>query len=341
MAWVRTSAAVSFSAGDDVGVVGVASPGEQRVDTTAVDEAVDEEEPDIDGAALGGVTGLGVPELEILGDVVSGKPHRSGASGDGDGTVTVDVFDRPVVPVLHHDPAVGAQGALVAAGHDFVADEQSLSAEVEGGPVGVELMSVDASLLRKFVEAVDGVVGVGHQRHRLPPLSGVAPRVDDGDLHLVGGAVVESTVMPIFVDHADVARAETAGGGAFPLVGEAVDVVEFDGATGVDEVGEHAAASDGGELAGIPHHHHPPRHVFGETYQGGELRGGDGAGFVHDHRRPSGQVIPSGCGGRSGRACSYRSLSNVSAAMVVSVPSTSAAAAVGATPNTVWPRSWR
>ncbi len=55
-------------------------------------------------------------ELEILGDVVGGKTHRSGASGDGDGTLTVDVFDRPVVPDLHHHPAVGAQGCAGCGG---------------------------------------------------------------------------------------------------------------------------------------------------------------------------------------------------------------------------------
>ena len=70
-----------------------------------------------------------------------------------------------------------------------------------------------------------------------------------------------------------------------------MDVVEFDGAVGVDEVAEHAAPADGGELAGIPHHHHPPCLVVGEAGEGGEFRGGDGAGFVHDHRRTRRQVI--------------------------------------------------
>ena len=78
----------------------------------------------------------------------------------------------------------------------------------------------------------------------------------------------------------------------FPLVGEAVNVVEFDGAVGVDEVSEHATATHSGELAGIPHHHHPPRPVIGEKSEGGEFRGGDGADLVHDHRRPRRQVIP-------------------------------------------------
>ncbi len=113
-----------------------------------------------------------------------------------------------------------------------------------------------------------------------------------GCLHVVWGAVVEPPVTLVLGDHREVAGAESSGGVAFPVVGEAVDVVEFDGAVGVDEVSEHAAPTHSGELAGIPHHHHPPRPVVGETGEGGEFRGGDGAGLVHDHRRPRRQVIP-------------------------------------------------
>ena len=159
------------------------------------------------------------------------------------------------------------------------------------GPVRVEFTGGDASLLRVLVETVDGVVGVGHQRHRLAPPPCLTPRLHDGCLHGVGGAVVEATVTLILAEHADVALAETPGGVGFPLVGEAVDVVEFDGTVGVDEVGEHAAPTNGGELAGITHHHHPPRLVVGETGKGGEFRGGHGAGFIDDHRRPPRQVV--------------------------------------------------
>ena len=60
---------------DDVGVVGVSSSGHGGVDTAAVGRCVDEEEGDIDGAALGGVTGLGVAEFEILGDIFGREPE--------------------------------------------------------------------------------------------------------------------------------------------------------------------------------------------------------------------------------------------------------------------------
>ena len=108
----------------------------------------------------------------------------------------------------------------------------------------------------------------------------------------VWGAVVEPTVTCVVDDHRQVASAESSGGVAFPVVGEAMDVVEFDGAVGVDEVSEHATPTHSGELAGIPHHHHPPCLVVSEKGEGSEFRGGDGAGLIHDHRRPRRQVIP-------------------------------------------------
>ena len=95
-------------AGDDVGVVGASAAGQRRVETAAVDGAVDEEETGVDGAALGGMAGLGVAKFEILDGVVGGKTHPARASGDGDGAVGVDSFDGPVVPVLHHHAVVGA-----------------------------------------------------------------------------------------------------------------------------------------------------------------------------------------------------------------------------------------
>ena len=56
------------------GVVGVSSAGHRRVDAAAVDGAVDEEKSDVDGAALGGVAGVGVAELDVFPGVVGGEP---------------------------------------------------------------------------------------------------------------------------------------------------------------------------------------------------------------------------------------------------------------------------
>ena len=70
-----------------VGVVGVPSTREGRVDTVGVGGGVDEEEGGVDGAALGGVAGLGIPEFEVLGDVVGGKTDGAGAAGEEDSSV--------------------------------------------------------------------------------------------------------------------------------------------------------------------------------------------------------------------------------------------------------------
>jgi hypothetical protein len=105
---------------DDVGVVGVTAAGHRRVETAAVDGAVDEEEGEVDGAALGGVAGLGVTEFEMFSGVVGGEPRGAGWSGDGHPTIRIDTFDRPVVPVLDHGSAVGSEAALVVTGDDFV-----------------------------------------------------------------------------------------------------------------------------------------------------------------------------------------------------------------------------
>ena len=70
-----------------------------------------------------------------------------------------------------------------------------------------------------------------------------------------------------------------------------MDLVELDGAVGVDEVVEHAAASDGGELHRVTDQREAPAPVVG---QGGELVeavGADHAGFVDDHGRSGGEVV--------------------------------------------------
>ncbi len=67
---------------------------------------------------------------EMLGRVVGGRTDGAGAAGECHAAVDVDRFDGPVVAVLDHHPAVGAQRPVVAAGHDFVTD----SATPPSGP---------------------------------------------------------------------------------------------------------------------------------------------------------------------------------------------------------------
>ncbi len=60
---------------DDVCVVALSSSGHGGVDAAAVGGCVDEEEGDIDGAALGGVAGLGVAKFEVFGHIVGREPY--------------------------------------------------------------------------------------------------------------------------------------------------------------------------------------------------------------------------------------------------------------------------
>ena len=108
--------------GGDVRVVGVPASGHGGVDAATVGGCVDEEEAGVDGAALGGVAGLGVSQLEVVGGVLDGETHGAGASGDGDASIVVDAGDRPVVAVLDHKTLIGAEGPVVASGDDLVAD---------------------------------------------------------------------------------------------------------------------------------------------------------------------------------------------------------------------------
>jgi hypothetical protein len=53
-----------------------------RVDASAVGWAVDEEEGCVDSAALAGVAGLRITELEMLGDVVARQDDRACGPGE-------------------------------------------------------------------------------------------------------------------------------------------------------------------------------------------------------------------------------------------------------------------
>lgn len=153
----------------------------------------------------------------------------------------------------------------------------------ESGPLGAT------------VETVDGVVAVGHYRHGLTPRRRGPPRLDDLFLHFGAGAAVEAAVPFVCFDGLRVAGAELEAGLAFPLVAEAVHLVQGDGAVTVDEVGEHAASYDGGELVGVTDQDHPPVLPVGEVGESGE-DGGGCARLIHDDRRPPWQVeLLEGC----------------------------------------------
>ena len=89
----------------------------------------------------------------------------------------------------------------------------------------------------------------------------------------------------------DVTAPQSEAGVAFPVVVEAVDAVELDGAERVDEQSEHAAAADGGELQRVADERDPPALHVGEVGQFGELGGGHHPGLVDDDGRPDRQVV--------------------------------------------------
>ena len=150
-----------FAVDGDVCVVGVAAAGEGDVDAAGVGGSVEVEDGVVDGAALVGVAGLGVAELDIVGHVAGGQLDGSCDPGGGDAAVGVDGGDGPVVAVADHVVLVGAKAAVVSAGDDLVALMQHVGAACEDGAVGVESACVEESSLGVLVEFFDGVVGSG------------------------------------------------------------------------------------------------------------------------------------------------------------------------------------
>ena len=65
------------------------------------------------------------------------------------------------------------------------------------------------------------------------------------------GAGDDPVVGEVGVEGARVAVSQLEGRGGFPVVGEAVDAFEFDRAAGGAQLGEHPAAADGLQLAGV------------------------------------------------------------------------------------------
>jgi hypothetical protein len=85
--------------------------------------------------------------------------------------------------------------------------------------------------------------------------------------------------------------AQGKGRVGFPLVGEAVDVLEVVGVAGAAELVEHAAAADGLELAGVADEHQSPLLGLGESDESVEGVGADHAALVDDERRPRGKAV--------------------------------------------------
>lgn len=80
-----------------------------------------------------------------------------------------------------------------------------------------------------------------------------------------------------------VTGAEGEAGVGLPGVGEPADLLEVMDGQGIAPVGEHAAASHGGELSGIADKHQPPPVGLREPDEPGDVLGARHAAFVEDH----------------------------------------------------------
>lgn len=196
------------------------------------------------------------------------------------GVVGVDVGDGPSGAVADHLAVVGAELAFVVAGGDLVAHVQGRVADPERAAGRVEFAGAEAEGLGSSVEALDGLVGGGHEEDVVAGLA-VSPPLRHGfAFDAIGGAAVEAALDLVGVNDGVVTAAELEAGVSFPGMAEAVNTVEFDGAEGFGEEPEHATPPDGGELQRVTDQHHPPSLHISEVGELGQLGGGDHAGLV-------------------------------------------------------------
>jgi hypothetical protein len=275
--------------GDDEDFVRVAAAGHGDVDAADVAGAVEDEEGSVDGAALGGAAGLGVGQPDVLSQVRRRQADYPGAAGDSDRAVAVQVGDGPGVAVLDHQAAVGVELPVVATRRDPVTDPEVV------GPGGerplAEFAGCEPGVLRQVVEPHDRVVRWCEQGHGLAVAAGGLPAADRPPLRGGAAAFMDPVVGRVVVEDGDIAGAETQAGVAFPAVGEPVDVVELDGAARVDELPEHAAAADRGELPRIPDEDYPPVVMVGEGGELRQMRCRRHPGLVDDHGGPGRQPV--------------------------------------------------
>ena len=96
-----------------------------------------------------------------------------------------------------------------------------------------------------------------------------------------GATGLEAAVLVVEADDVGVASPQTEAGISFPGRVEAVDPVELDGAEGVDEVAEHAGATDGRELHRVTEQSEAPTPSLGQLDQLGEAWCRHHRGLVH------------------------------------------------------------
>ena len=103
----------------------------------------------------------------------------------------------------------------------------------------------DPVLLRGVVEPGDRLIRGCREHDGFAVDPGISPGAEGVAFHAGGGAAMEPTFEVIDIGDSRVASPKLKRCLAFPVVGEAVDLVEFDRAVGVDEVFKHATTANG------------------------------------------------------------------------------------------------
>ncbi|MEJ7562023.1 MAG: hypothetical protein WKF45_05805 [Ilumatobacteraceae bacterium] len=155
----------------------------------------------------------------------------------------------------------------------------------------IELAPLDAESLCPPVEPIDSLVRRRHQQRPLGAVPAAPPFLNATALHLVAGSSVEAALLVVDDGDVGVATTEAKACLAFPVVGEAMDPVELCGVEPFDEMAEHAASPNGGELQRIADECEPPSLIIGKLSERSEACGGHHAGLVDNDGGSCRQVV--------------------------------------------------
>ena len=121
--------------------------------------------------------GRGVPQSDMLADVVGGKADGavSRPMRNGDRSVDIDGRDRPRVTVTDRLPAPRRQSPVVAPGRHDIADHSDLAGGEPHPVLPVEVPDFEAGELHSPVDEVDMIIRGGHHGEGAALLVGVDP----------------------------------------------------------------------------------------------------------------------------------------------------------------------
>jgi hypothetical protein len=251
---------------------------------------------DVDGVTLVVLAGGGVAEPDMPSDVVGWERDLpvSVEMRHGQAAVPADADDYPAVAVADGLGAVGAEGPIVAAGGDDVADGRGLAVCDADAPAA-EFAALTACLLDGGVEGVDVFVRLGDDRDAAPARAVVDPGAGRLGGELLEGAFRDTAVVDVGIERLGIARSQLEGRRLLPTVPEAVDGGQLVAASAAAELVEHAAPADGLELAGVANEDQSPTLGHGEGDELVERTRPRHACFVEDQRGTGWQSV---CVGR-------------------------------------------